>query len=306
MTRTELLNATRKVMTPPRDDGAAAFFEVPSRTLGATGVEVSSIGLAVEGLAQRASWDDSVRLIRRALDSGMTFLLGDPEEPACVGRLSAALRDGYRGKAFLAATLGPAGGAPLGRRIDQALSALGVEHLDLLELDCARPEEAEWLALQAARQAGKVSHFGLTLRDAPEGMFVSLAAEHGREFSLTLDAARLSVDLLEPGRDALERQALPLLLSERIAVLGRMPMESSSVTFSERLCYALTLPTSTVLLDLTTEAQLQHALRTARSFKPYAESAIGALLARAATAARTQGPRGGVFHPEPSSPGWHG
>src|SRR5258708_20430465 len=78
MTRREFLDAALAMVAAPAAVSAAgprAASEVARRKLGSTGVEVSCIGLGGYHIGmQRLDAAESVRIIRRALDSGLTFL----------------------------------------------------------------------------------------------------------------------------------------------------------------------------------------------------------------------------------------
>ena len=75
---------------------------VPYRTLGNTGEKVSSIGLGGYHIGMQSDEQESIRIIRTALDEGINFLDncwdyngGDSEI-----RMGKALRDGYRQESF--------------------------------------------------------------------------------------------------------------------------------------------------------------------------------------------------------------
>lgn len=299
MTHSELFEATQRVLSPTSAGGAAAFFEVPRRRLGRTGAEVSSLGLDTTRLLESAG-NHPPRLLRRALEGGVSLLRVSAEQGAALAPVKDALRDGWRDKVLLAARLGPVDGAAVDARIDEALASLGTDCLDLLDLDAGSARPQVFAALLAAQAAGKVRLFGLSGGPSPAAILAGVEA--GAAHGLRFDASGLPLDLLGLHRDVVERRVLPPLLQQEVALLGAIPVESTTVTFAERLRYTLSLPVSAVLLELTTEAQLQHALRTARSFKPYTVKELQALLARATLSTRG-GPRGGVFHPAGSVPG---
>src|ERR1044071_9755500 len=86
---------------PPKLSHAAGA-DIPYRTLGHTGEKVSILGIGGYHLG-RPSEQESLRIIRTALDQGVNFLdnCWDYNDGASEERMGKALRDGYRQKAFL-------------------------------------------------------------------------------------------------------------------------------------------------------------------------------------------------------------
>ncbi len=76
---------------------------IPYRTLGNTGENVSCIGLGGYHIGSQSDEQESIRIIRSALDEGINFLdnCWDYNGGASEVRMGKALRDGYRKKAFL-------------------------------------------------------------------------------------------------------------------------------------------------------------------------------------------------------------
>ena len=76
---------------------------VPMRTLGRSGEQVSMVGLGGYHLGMQSDEQESIRIIRRALDSGINFLdnCWDYNGGQSEIRMGKALGDGYRQKAFL-------------------------------------------------------------------------------------------------------------------------------------------------------------------------------------------------------------
>src|SRR5258708_37259914 len=76
--------------------------QVPTRELGRTGQGVSIVGLGGYHLGI-PSEEESVRIVRTALDHGMNFLdnCWDYNDGASEERMGKALRGGYRERAFL-------------------------------------------------------------------------------------------------------------------------------------------------------------------------------------------------------------
>src|SRR5690242_3701758 len=75
------------------------------RTLGRTGERVSCIGVGGfhVGAPEKLSEDETIRIIRAALDRGVSFLDNswDYNDGHSELRMGKALRDGYRDKAFV-------------------------------------------------------------------------------------------------------------------------------------------------------------------------------------------------------------
>ena len=80
----------------------AADTPIPYRTLGQTGEKVSIIGIGGYHLG-RPSEEESIRIVRTALDQGVNFLdnCWDYNDGTSEERMGKALRDGYHKKAFV-------------------------------------------------------------------------------------------------------------------------------------------------------------------------------------------------------------
>src|SRR5215831_1414633 len=81
----------------------AAESSIPYRTLGRTGEKVSMVGIGGYHLGMQRDEQESIRIIRTALDNGVNFLdnCWDYNDGKSEVRMGKALRDGYRQKAFL-------------------------------------------------------------------------------------------------------------------------------------------------------------------------------------------------------------
>ncbi|CAM5601062.1 Aryl-alcohol dehydrogenase-like predicted oxidoreductase OS=Sphingobium scionense OX=1404341 GN=GGQ90_001185 PE=4 SV=1 [Sphingobium scionense] len=150
------------------------------RLLGKSGLEVSAIGLGCMGLnfgyGTAVSQDEGIRLIRAAVDFGVTFfdtaeVYGPYTNEEMVGAALAPVRD----QVVIATKFGFDIGAGLGalnslpdniRAVaDASLKRLGVEVIDLFyqhRVDPAVPIEDVAGAVKDLIAAGKVRHFGLS------------------------------------------------------------------------------------------------------------------------------------------------
>lgn len=86
-------------------------------------------------------------------------------------------------------------------------------------------------------------------------------------------------------------QVLPVLLNDRIGVLGMKPfgdhfiLQSNTVTPIEALHYSMTLPTSVVITGIDSLQVLDQAIEAARTFKPMTKEEVASLLSRTKHAA---------------------
>src|SRR4051812_4780850 len=105
------------------------------RTLGRTGQKVSLVGLGGFHIGMQKTDDESIALIRRAIDSGITFMDNswDYNEGRSEERMGKALRDGYRAKVFLMTKIDGRTKAEAAKQIDQSLQRLQTDHVDLLQ-----------------------------------------------------------------------------------------------------------------------------------------------------------------------------
>lgn len=106
------------------------------RKLGRTGQRVSAIGLGGFHIGQpKLSDDESIRLIRSAIDGGITFMDNswDYNEGQSEIRMGKALKDGYRQKVFLMTKLDGRTKQEAARQLDESLRRLQTDHVDLIQ-----------------------------------------------------------------------------------------------------------------------------------------------------------------------------
>jgi predicted aldo/keto reductase-like oxidoreductase len=274
--------------------------EMPCRALGRTGEKVSVIGLGGFHIGAQKDEQESIRLIRSAIDRGINFMdnCWDYHHGASEIRMGKALRDGYRQKVFLMTKIDGRTKAAAARQIDESLRRLQTDHVDLMQFhEIIRREDPDRVfepggameAMAAAKQAGKVRYIGFTGHKDPaiHLRMIEVAAEHKFRF----DAVQMPLSVMDAHFRSFEHKALPVLLKEGFGVLGMKCMGgggilgSNTVTARECLQYALNLPASTVIVGMDSMKFLDQAIETARTFKPMTREQVGALLARTAEAA---------------------
>jgi predicted aldo/keto reductase-like oxidoreductase len=279
---------------PPKADA------IPRRKLGRTGELVSCIGLGGAHVGMQKNPEDSVRLIRSALDAGINFLdnCWDYHEGQSELRMGRALRDGYRDKAFLMTKIDGRNRDAAAKQIDESLRRLQTDRIDLMQLhEVIRPDDAEKTfakggaleAMVAAQKAGKVRYLGFTGHKSADIHLhmLDVAAAHGFRF----DAVQLPLNVMDAHTDGFERKVLPRLVEQQIGVLGMKPLgggkilDSKKVSARECLKYALSLPASVVITGCDSARVLAQALEVARNFRPLAESDRKNLLVKTAKTA---------------------
>src|SRR5438105_9421246 len=236
--------------------------EVPRRTLGHTGEKVSIVGLGGYHIGMQSDEQESIRIIRTAIDNGINFLdnCWDYNGGQSEIRMGKALRDGYRRRAFLMTKIDGRSKAGAARQIDESLRRLETDHVDLLQfhevIHATDPDRifAPGGAIEAAieaRQAGKLRYIGFTGHKSPEIHLKMLDTAASHQFRF--DTAQMPLNVMDAHYDSFEQRVLPVLVRDEIGVLGMKPMgdhailESRTVSAVECLHYAMNLPTSVVI-----------------------------------------------------------
>ena len=148
--------------------------EMLYRTLGRTGEKVSAIGMGGFHIAKHGLSDDqSIQLVRSAVDRGITFLDNswDYNEGQSEILMGKALKDGYRQKVFLMTKLDGRTKEVAERQIETCLERLQTDHIDLVQHheiirfddpDRIFAEGGAMEATLAAQKAGKIHYIGFT------------------------------------------------------------------------------------------------------------------------------------------------
>jgi predicted aldo/keto reductase-like oxidoreductase len=274
---------------------------VPTRKLERTGEKVSIVGLGGYHIGKQQDEQESIRIIRTALDNGINFLdnCWDYNDGQSEVRMGKALRDGYRQKAFLMTKIDGRTKKAATQQLDESLHRLQTDHVDLLQFhevirdtDPARifAEGSGMDAVMEARKQGKVRYIGFTGHKSPDIHLNMLETAFAHGF--TFDAVQMPLNVMDAHFDSFEKKVLPVLVKHDIGVLGMKPMgdslilRSKTATPIECLHYAMNLPTSVVITGCDSLNILQQALDAARSFQPISSVEVSALLAKTAPAAK--------------------
>jgi predicted aldo/keto reductase-like oxidoreductase len=274
---------------------------VAYRTLGRTGERVSCIGLGGGHIGVQATEEESIRIVRAALDSGINFLdnCWDYNQGRSEIRMGKALTDGYRNKAFLMTKIDGHTREAAAQQIDESLSRLQTDHLDLLQFhEVIRPDDPDKIfgaggsmeAVLAAKKAGKVRFIGFTGHKNPDIHLKMLETAQKHDFHF--DTVQMPLNLMDAHYNSFEQKVLPVLVKEEIGVLGMKPiaagniLKSNTVSAVDCLRYALSLPTSVVITGCSSMENLEQALSVARNYQALSRAEVAALLEKTAEVAK--------------------
>src|ERR1700693_2784299 len=292
--------ATTLVTSLQKKLARAETASVPTRTLGRSGEKVSIVGLGGYHIGMQSDEQESIRIIRTALDSGINFLdnCWDYNGGQSEVRMGKALRDGYRQKAFVMTKIDGRTKAAAAQQLEESLRRLQTDHIDLLQFhEVIRDTDPERIfaagggmeAVLEAKKQGKVRYIGFTGHKSPEIHNKMLETAFAHNF--TFDAVQMPLNVMDAHYDSFEKKTLPILVKHGIGVLGMKPMgdkiilNSKTATPIECLHYAMNLPASVVITGCDSLKILQQAFDAARSFKPLRETEVTTLLAKTAAAA---------------------
>jgi len=277
------------------------------RKLGSTGERVSAIGLGGYHIGVPKDEKEGIRIIRSAVDRGITFLDNscDYHEGKSEIWMGKALQDGYRKRIFLMTKYNGRTRKAAAEQIDTSLKRLQVDVIDLIQFhENIRMEDPDRYfapggaheAVMEAKKAGKVRYIGFTGHKDPAVHLRMLDVAAANKFHF--DACQMPLNLLDYHFRSFTHNVVPRLVKEGIAVLGMKPLAFGNIlkagvaTPIECLHYALNLPTSVVMNGCDSMERLNQAFEAARTFKPFSETQLSALVAKTKQAALT-----GKFEP---------
>jgi predicted aldo/keto reductase-like oxidoreductase len=291
---------------------AAVVNGMPYRELGATGEKVSLLCLGGAHIGgKELSSDESVAMIRHAIDEGVNFLDnawhyhgGESER-----RMGRALKDGYRDKALLMTKHQGRDGAAAQAFLEESLRRLDVDVIDLWQFhEVNEPDFPERIYTEGAleyalkaRDEGKIRYIGFTGHHIP--VFLAEMIERGYAW----DTCQFPVNVFDHHFESFTQQVLPKAVEKKIGVIGmktqggspgNISNKAGACTPAECLRFAMMQPVSTVCSGMDSMEVLVENIATAKSFKPFEKEELDQLLTRAKEQAMT-----GEF--EPYKTAWH-
>lgn len=242
---------------------------------------ISALGFGGHHLGDADDEDTAVRLVREAVDGGITFFDNCWEYHR--GKSEEWLGEGLKGvrdRVFLmtkACTHGRDKDLAL-RMLEQSLRRLQTDHLDLWQVHGVsfendpdlfiRPNGAAE-ALVQAKKDGKVRFVGFTGHKDPAIHLKMLAT------GFAFDSVQMPLNPFDGQFRSFEQQVLPELNRRGIAALGMKPMQGhgdaiakGAIAAEQSLRYAMSLPVATTITGMEKPEVLRQNLKIAQNFQP--------------------------------------
>jgi uncharacterized protein len=272
------------------------------RELGRTGERVSAIGMGGYHLGKQQDPDESIRLLRSAIDRGITFMdnCWDYNGGISEVRMGQALRDGYRQKVFLMTKIDGRDKKTAARQIEQSLGRLQTDVIDLLQFhEVIRLDDPDVIfatggaieAVQEAKQAGKIRYIGFTGHKDPSvhlRMF-----ETADKHSFHFDTVQMPINVMDAHFRSFLNNVAPVAQQHDTAILAMKTfgdpyiLQSNTVTPIEALHFGLNSPAAVVITGIDSQAILEQAFQAVQSFKPMDQQQVATILAKTKAAAMT-------------------
>jgi predicted aldo/keto reductase-like oxidoreductase len=268
---------------------------VPLRPLGRTGVMVSLLCLGGHSSTnpRKLSEKESLALIQRAVDEGITFMdnCWDYHDGLAEERMGKALAEGgRRDKCVLMTKVCGRTAKEATSNLEDSLRRLKTDHLDLWQFhEIVYDNDPDWVfaadgAIQAGLKAvkdGKVRFLGFTGHKDP--------SIHLKMLSKPYDWAtvQMPLNVMDVHYRSFQRQVLPELVRRGIGVLGMKSLggngsivSKAGIPVEDALRYVLSLPISTLVSGIDSMKVLDQNLKIVREFRPLTDSERLAVEAR--------------------------
>ena len=265
---------------------------IPLRPLGKTGEKVTILGLGGFHSTAKAE-DESIRIIRRAIDEGITFLdnAWDYHDGVAEQRMGKALHEGkLRDKVFLMTKCCGRTAKDAQSNLEDSLRRLKTDHLDLWQFhEICYDNDPDWIfeaggafefALKAKEQ-GKIRHLGFTGHKDPSIHLKML--EKPYEWA----TVQMPINVMDAHFRSFQHRVLPELVRRGIGPIGMKSLggagkivSDAGIPVEDCLRYALSLPISTLVSGIDSLKVLQQNLKVIRDFKPLSVEEMAAIEAK--------------------------
>jgi len=258
---------------------------IPVRPLGKTGETVSIMCLGGHSSTnpQMLSESESVRLIQRAVDEGITFMdnCWDYHDGVAEERMGKALAEGgRRDKAFVMTKVCGRSAKEAQSNLEDSLRRLKTDRIDLWQFhEMVYDNDPDWVfaedgAIQAGLKAlkdGKVRYLGFTGHKDPSIHLKML----GKPYEWA--SVQMPLNVMDVHFRSFQKLVLPELVRRNIGALAMKSLggtgtivKDAGVSVEDALRYVLSLPISSLVSGIDSEKVLDQNLKIVRDFKPLA------------------------------------
>jgi predicted aldo/keto reductase-like oxidoreductase len=271
---------------------------IPMRPLGKTGEMVTMICLGGYHSSVHPNENDSIRLIQRAIDEGITFLdnAWDYHDGAAEERMGKAIAEGNRrDKVFLMTKCCGRTAKDAQQHLEDSLRRLRTDHLDLWQFhEIVYDNDPDWIfaaggaietALKAKEQ-GKIRFLGFTGHKDPSIHLKMLRMPY------PWSTVQMPLNVLDGHYRSFAEKVLPVLNQRGIAAIGMKSLVGNGkivsdglLSVQEALRYVFSLPIATLVSGIDSEKVLEQNLAIVRDFKPLSPEERTAVLAKVSAVA---------------------
>jgi predicted aldo/keto reductase-like oxidoreductase len=263
---------------------------IPMRPLGRTGQSVTMIGLGGYHSSVHPQESESIRLIQRAIDEGITFLdnAWDYHNGGAEERMGKAIAQGdRRDKVFLMTKCCGRTAKEAQSNLEDSLRRLRTDHLDLWQFhEIVYDNDPDWIfanggaieyALKAKDQ-GKIRFLGFTGHKDPAIHLKMLDKPY------PWATVQMPINVMDSQFRSFQHHVLPVLNQRGIAPIAMKSLggtgkivSESIVSIEEALRYVFSLPIATLISGIDSEKVLEQNLKIVRNFKPMTSDEMAAV-----------------------------
>jgi len=252
---------------------------MPLRPLGRTGHQVRIFSLGGQATLEESGRDEeATAIINRAIDLGVNYIdtarvYGRGVSETYIGRVMKSRRK----EVFLASKTRDRSYDGSMRSLEESLKSLQTDRLDLWQLHNIRTQDdldeifakdgAE-KAQERARDAKMVRYVGITGHRDP---FVLKKAIEQYPF----DSILMALNAADRHKASFIENLLPVAVQRKMAIIGmKVPArgkifhEGGISSMKQAMSYVLTLPVSTIIVGISTLAELEENVQIAKDFEP--------------------------------------
>jgi aryl-alcohol dehydrogenase-like predicted oxidoreductase len=269
--------------------------DIPKRTLGKTGVDVTIIGLGGEGVLRTYGYErEAYDLINRAIDLGINYFESARAYSGSESYYGRSLRE-RRQEIFLASKSHARKKKGALLQLQETLGNMKTDHLDLWQVHDVRTEKdmdetfgqnGSIEAFMEAQKKGLVRFIGVTGHHDP---FITKRCLQRFDFNTVL----IPVNPAEPAYKSYLTEVIPQAKKKGMGILGmkvylrgfadKLPWFKTMEPFFR---FALSQPITTAVIGCDSVEQLEENVKFAQSFSPMTEKEIQELIANVSPGAR--------------------